>query len=68
MSIFNEQLLEEQLNEQVDFLIETGFLTKISEEAKKLLKRGKAVFRKGIKKVVDKDTGEEIKEKNKKDN
>lgn len=58
MSIFNET--EEYINEQVDILIESGLLIKISNEAKKLLKKGKAVFRKGIKKVVDKNTGEEI--------
>lgn len=61
MSVFKEQILnEEQLTEQVDLLVESNLLTKISSEAKKLLKRGQAIFKKGLKKVVDKKTGEEI--------
>lgn len=61
MSVFKEQILnEEQLTEQVDLLIESNLLTKISSEAKKLLRRGQAIFKKGLKKVVDKKTGEEI--------
>lgn len=61
MSVFKEQILnEEQLTEQVDLLIESNLLTKISFEAKKLLRRGQAIFKKGLKKVVDKKTGEEI--------
>ena len=61
MSVFKEQILnEEQLTEQVDLLVESNLLTKISSEAKKLLRRGQAIFKKGLKKVVDKKTGEEI--------
>ena len=61
MSVFKEQILnEEQLTEQVDLLVESNLLTKISSEAKKLLKRGQAIFKKGLKKAVDKKTGEEI--------
>lgn len=68
MSVFKEQILnEQQLSEQVDVLIESNLLTKISSEAKKLLKKGKAIFKKGIKKVVDKNTGEEITEESPKE-
>lgn len=68
MSVFKEQILnEEQLTEQVDLLVESKLLTKISSEAKKLLKKGQAIFKKGIKKVVDKNTGEEITEDNPKE-
>ena len=59
MSVFKEQILnEEQLTEQVDILVESKLLTKISSEAKKLLKKGQAIFKKGLKKFVDKKTGE----------
>lgn len=68
MSVFKEQILnEEQLTEQVDLLVESKLLTKISSEAKKLLKKGQAIFKRGIKKVVDKNTGKEITEDNPKE-
>ena len=57
-----KEYTQEEINEQVDLLTELGLITKISSNAKKLLTKGKAVFRRRIKKVVDKDTGEDIEE------
>lgn len=50
----------EELNEQVNMLTEAGLITKISGKAKDLLVKGKAVFRRKFKKVVDKNSGEDI--------
>lgn len=64
-SYIEKEYTEEELNEQVNLLTESGLITKISSEAKKLLTKGKAVFRRRIKKVIDKETGEEIEQVNK---
>lgn len=61
-SCMEKEYSEEELHEQVDLLMESGLITKISSKAKNLLTKGKAVFRRRIKKVVDKDTGEDIEE------
>lgn len=61
-AIQNESVNEKLLNEQLDILIESGVLTKISNKAKELLRKGKAIFRRRLKKVVDKESGEEIKQ------
>lgn len=60
--IQNESANERLLNEQLDILMESGVLTKISNKAKELLCKGKAIFRRRLKKVVDKESGEEIKQ------
>ena len=61
----NNQMVEkeysiEELNEQVNLMMEAGLIAKISNGAKRLLTKGKAIFSRRKRKVLDKNTGEEI--------
>lgn len=60
--IQNDSVNENILNEQMNILLESGLLTKISNKAKDLLRKGKAIFKRRLKKVIDKDSGEEVTE------